>query len=55
MQGLRRNIELKCRCADLGEARQRARELGATDAGVLALKPGDAIARPYVELLPRRA
>ena len=35
MQGLRRNIELKCRCADLGEVRQRARELGATDAGVL--------------------
>src|SRR5688572_5186196 len=31
----RRNIELKCRCADLGEIRRRAEELGATDAGVL--------------------
>lgn len=35
MQGPRRNIELKYRCADLAEVRRRARELGATDAGVL--------------------
>jgi predicted adenylyl cyclase CyaB len=35
MQEPRRNIELKCRCADLAEVRQRARQLGATDAGVL--------------------
>jgi predicted adenylyl cyclase CyaB len=35
MQGLRRNIELKCRCADLALVRQRAHALGARDAGVL--------------------
>jgi adenylate cyclase class IV len=32
---LRRNIEIKCRCADLAAARLRAQELGARDAGVL--------------------
>jgi predicted adenylyl cyclase CyaB len=31
----RRNIELKCRCADLAAVEERARRLGATDAGVL--------------------
>ena len=31
----RRNIELKCRCADLPAVRRRAEELGATDAGIL--------------------
>ncbi len=35
MEESRRNIELKCRCADLDEIRRRARELGATDEGVL--------------------
>jgi predicted adenylyl cyclase CyaB len=32
----RRNIELKCRCADLAAVRARAQALGARDAGVLA-------------------
>jgi adenylate cyclase class IV len=35
MQRPRRNIELKCRCADLAAVRRRAEQLGATDAGVL--------------------
>ena len=35
MHEARRNIELKCRCADLDEVRRRAKELGATDAGAL--------------------
>ena len=32
---MHRNIEIKCRCADLALARQRAEALGARDAGVL--------------------
>ena len=35
MQEPRRNIEVKCRSADLAEVRRRAEALGATDAGVL--------------------
>jgi adenylate cyclase class IV len=35
MAGPRRNIELKCRCADLAAVRARAQHLGARDAGVL--------------------
>ena len=35
MNGLRRNIEIKCRCADLALVRRRAEALGARDAGVL--------------------
>ena len=35
MSGLRRNIEVKCRCADLALVRRRAEALGARDAGVL--------------------
>jgi predicted adenylyl cyclase CyaB len=31
-----RNIEIKCRCADLRDVRRRAEALGARDAGVLA-------------------
>jgi predicted adenylyl cyclase CyaB len=31
-----RNIEIKCRCADLGAVRRRAEALGARNAGVLA-------------------
>lgn len=32
---MRRNIEVKCRCADLDAVRRRAEALGARDAGVL--------------------